>query len=225
MAQIESGRYGMKVKYWNGCSVKVASVYHVGFLYFICCCHLSTIFTSDSASRLLWLLPVNSVTSVPSRTFRPWWTTARWAMTTAKMAARRSWGAARLRSGTESTTRISLSATPKEDSLYVGKLSQRSCTVPLNVVDLIWSCFGFYQKTFAVLHCYPDTVFMLQVMVDVDDKNEWKECIDIGGVRLPTGYFFGASAATGDLSGGYLLQMFSNNMDELLARLSAFSPV
>lgn len=41
-----------------------------------------------------------------------------------------------------------------------------------------------------------------QVMVDVDDKNEWKSCIDIGGVRLPTGYFFGASAATGDLSGG-----------------------
>lgn len=42
-----------------------------------------------------------------------------------------------------------------------------------------------------------------QVMVDVDDKNEWKSCIDIGGVRLPTGYFFGASAATGDLSGGW----------------------
>ncbi|KAK3535814.1 hypothetical protein QTP70_021128, partial [Hemibagrus guttatus] len=40
----------------------------------------------------------------------------------------------------------------------------------------------------------------LAIMVDVDDKNEWKECIDIGGVRLPTGYYFGASAATGDLS-------------------------
>ncbi|XP_054648302.1 vesicular integral-membrane protein VIP36 isoform X2 [Dunckerocampus dactyliophorus] len=40
----------------------------------------------------------------------------------------------------------------------------------------------------------------LTVMLDVDDKNEWKECIDIGGVRLPTGYYFGASAATGDLS-------------------------
>ncbi|KAM9470191.1 vesicular integral-membrane protein VIP36 isoform 3-T3 [Clarias gariepinus] len=40
----------------------------------------------------------------------------------------------------------------------------------------------------------------LTIMVDVDDKNGWKECIDIGGVRLPTGYFFGASAATGDLS-------------------------
>ncbi|GCC17788.1 hypothetical protein chiPu_0017681 [Chiloscyllium punctatum] len=38
------------------------------------------------------------------------------------------------------------------------------------------------------------------VMTDVEDKNEWKECIDISGVRLPTGYFFGASAATGDLS-------------------------
>lgn len=39
-------------------------------------------------------------------------------------------------------------------------------------------------------------------MVDVDDKSEWRSCIDIGGVRLPTGYYFGASAATGDLSGG-----------------------
>lgn len=41
----------------------------------------------------------------------------------------------------------------------------------------------------------------VQVMVDVEGKNEWRECIDFGGVRLPTGYFFGASAATGDLSG------------------------
>ncbi|XP_050984182.1 vesicular integral-membrane protein VIP36 isoform X2 [Labeo rohita] len=40
----------------------------------------------------------------------------------------------------------------------------------------------------------------LTIMVDVDDRNDWKECIDIGGVRLPTGYYFGASAATGDLS-------------------------
>lgn len=68
-------------------------------------------------------------------------------------------------------------------------------------------CLVFFKldeaPLFAVLHRYPDAVFMLQVMVDVDDKNEWKECIDIGGVRLPTGYFFGASAATGDLSGIY----------------------
>lgn len=42
---------------------------------------------------------------------------------------------------------------------------------------------------------------VLQVMTDVEDKNEWKNCFDISGVRLPTGYFFGASAGTGDLSG------------------------
>lgn len=68
-------------------------------------------------------------------------------------------------------------------------------------------------------------MYALQVMVDVDDKNEWKECIDIGGVRLPTGYFFGASAATGDLSGGSELQssttkistreVFNHNVVEL----------
>ncbi|XP_028909277.1 vesicular integral-membrane protein VIP36 [Ornithorhynchus anatinus] len=40
----------------------------------------------------------------------------------------------------------------------------------------------------------------LTVMTDVEDKNEWKNCIDISGVRLPTGYYFGASAGTGDLS-------------------------
>ncbi|KAM9129802.1 vesicular integral-membrane protein VIP36 [Pangshura tecta] len=40
----------------------------------------------------------------------------------------------------------------------------------------------------------------LTVMTDVEDKNEWKNCIDVAGVRLPTGYFFGASAGTGDLS-------------------------
>lgn len=38
-------------------------------------------------------------------------------------------------------------------------------------------------------------------MTDLEDKNEWKNCIDITGVRLPTGYYFGASAGTGDLSG------------------------
>ena len=62
-------------------------------------------------------------------------------------------------------------------------------------------------------------------MVDVDDKNEWKECIDIGGVRLPTGYFFGASAATGDLSGGSeleteLMESFSSSVYFLFANSS-----
>ncbi|KAM7416897.1 hypothetical protein PAMA_018803 [Pampus argenteus] len=40
----------------------------------------------------------------------------------------------------------------------------------------------------------------LTLMVDVDGKQDWKDCADITGVRLPLGYFFGASSATGDLS-------------------------
>lgn len=38
------------------------------------------------------------------------------------------------------------------------------------------------------------------MFTDVDNKGEWKECFTVKGVRLPTGYHFGASAATGDLS-------------------------
>ncbi|XP_056139667.1 lectin, mannose-binding 2-like b [Lampris incognitus] len=40
----------------------------------------------------------------------------------------------------------------------------------------------------------------LTVMTDVDGKQEWKECADITGLRLPLGYYFGTSSATGDLS-------------------------
>lgn len=66
-------------------------------------------------------------------------------------------------------------------------------------------------------------MYTLQVMVDVDDKNEWKECIDIGGVRLPTGYFFGASAATGDLSGGSELQSSTTKIKKSEYPLERFS--
>ncbi|KAM3611019.1 uncharacterized protein V6R79_012517 [Siganus canaliculatus] len=40
----------------------------------------------------------------------------------------------------------------------------------------------------------------LLLMVDVEGKQEWKECADVAGLRLPIGYFIGASSATGDLS-------------------------
>lgn len=36
--------------------------------------------------------------------------------------------------------------------------------------------------------------------MDVDGSQEWKDCADITGLRLPSGFFFGASSATGDLS-------------------------
>jgi len=38
------------------------------------------------------------------------------------------------------------------------------------------------------------------VATDVDNKAEWKQCLQVNGIRLPTGYFFGLTAATGDLS-------------------------
>lgn len=37
-------------------------------------------------------------------------------------------------------------------------------------------------------------------MTDLEDKAVWKPCFSVDGVELPTGYFFGFSAATGDLS-------------------------
>ncbi|TNN81161.1 VIP36-like protein [Liparis tanakae] len=40
----------------------------------------------------------------------------------------------------------------------------------------------------------------LTVMIDIDGQHEWRDCLDIPGVRLPLGYYFGATAVTGDLS-------------------------
>lgn len=41
----------------------------------------------------------------------------------------------------------------------------------------------------------------VQVSVDMDGKNKWEPCFQVKGVHLPVGYYFGASAATGDLAG------------------------
>ncbi|XP_015257542.1 PREDICTED: VIP36-like protein [Cyprinodon variegatus] len=38
------------------------------------------------------------------------------------------------------------------------------------------------------------------LLVDVDGKQEWRDCAEVSGLRLPAGYYFGASSATGDLS-------------------------
>ncbi|XP_035524074.1 lectin, mannose-binding 2-like a [Morone saxatilis] len=40
----------------------------------------------------------------------------------------------------------------------------------------------------------------LTVMIDIDGQHEWRDCLDIPGVQLPKGYYFGATAITGDLS-------------------------
>lgn len=41
---------------------------------------------------------------------------------------------------------------------------------------------------------------VLSVSTDFENKREWKECFRVSGVELPTGYYLGASATTGDLS-------------------------
>lgn len=41
---------------------------------------------------------------------------------------------------------------------------------------------------------------ILTVSTDVEGKRAWKQCFTVKGVRLPTGYFFGVSATTGDLT-------------------------
>lgn len=46
---------------------------------------------------------------------------------------------------------------------------------------------------------------VLSVHTDLENKNEWKECFSVDGVELPTGYYFGASATTGDLSDNHLI--------------------
>ncbi|EJD75847.1 hypothetical protein LOAG_17099 [Loa loa] len=41
---------------------------------------------------------------------------------------------------------------------------------------------------------------VLSIYTDVLGTGQWKECMSVGGVQLPTGYYFGITAATGDLS-------------------------
>ncbi|EYC20050.1 hypothetical protein Y032_0023g842 [Ancylostoma ceylanicum] len=40
----------------------------------------------------------------------------------------------------------------------------------------------------------------LSIFTDISGKYEWKLCLSVNNVQLPTGYYFGISAATGDLS-------------------------
>lgn len=47
---------------------------------------------------------------------------------------------------------------------------------------------------------YLGTEKRLTAQFDVEGQGKWQECFDIEDVHLPTGYFFGLSAATGDLS-------------------------
>lgn len=41
---------------------------------------------------------------------------------------------------------------------------------------------------------------MFAVSTNIENRGAWKQCFSVQNVQLPTGYYFGASATTGDLS-------------------------
>ena len=47
----------------------------------------------------------------------------------------------------------------------------------------------------------PFLPFLPQVMTNMIGTNEWATCFVVNDVDLPTGYYFGVTAATGDLAG------------------------
>jgi hypothetical protein len=47
----------------------------------------------------------------------------------------------------------------------------------------------------------------LTVMTDIDNDGDWKLCFEVSGVRLPTSYYIGLSAATGELAGWFVMQL------------------
>ncbi|XP_053690729.1 vesicular integral-membrane protein VIP36 [Sabethes cyaneus] len=47
---------------------------------------------------------------------------------------------------------------------------------------------------------------VLTVSTDFENKNTWKQCFQVAGIKLPTGYHFGVSATTGDLSDNHDVQ-------------------
>ncbi|XP_005188615.1 vesicular integral-membrane protein VIP36 [Musca domestica] len=49
---------------------------------------------------------------------------------------------------------------------------------------------------------------ILSVSTDLENRNEWKNCFVVNNVELPTGYFFGLSATTGDLSDNHDILSF-----------------
>ncbi|KAI5091320.1 lectin, mannose-binding 2-like b precursor [Silurus meridionalis] len=62
----------------------------------------------------------------------------------------------------------------------------------------------------------------LTVMMDVEGKQEWRDCVEVPGVHLPQGYYFGASSLTGDLSDNHdliSLKLFELTVERTLEEL------
>ncbi|XP_028414980.1 VIP36-like protein [Dendronephthya gigantea] len=64
------------------------------------------------------------------------------------------------------------------------------CSAPFRNVEV---------ETYALIQ-YLGSKETLTVMTDVDNEGDWKHCFQVSGIRLPTSYYIGLSAATGDLA-------------------------
>ncbi len=62
-----------------------------------------------------------------------------------------------------------------------------------------------------LLHIY------IQIYTDILGTGQWKECMSVDGVQLPTGYYFGITAATGDLSGVYILNFILSSCPSIIS--------
>lgn len=138
-------------------------------------------------------LPFSSVTTRGSSPlFWLWLVTAPSATTTSGMDGPQNWAAATPWCATSSTTRSSSSDTSGAGSQWVTLTKLIKITQKLTYIQIL-------QKS--NIHWNSLSVSVPQVMIDIDGQHEWRDCLDIPGVQLPLGYYFGASAMTGDLSG------------------------
>jgi mannose-binding lectin 2 len=69
---------------------------------------------------------------------------------------------------------------------------------PYNLQSLLQAQFRNLDTDTHASIMYADRT--LSVQLDVDGNFEWQECFNVADVDLPAGYFFGASAATGELA-------------------------
>jgi len=69
---------------------------------------------------------------------------------------------------------------------------------------------NFDHDTFILIRYENDELTLLH---DLDNKGAWTPCVNVKGVTLPTGYYFGASAITGELSDNH--DILSMKMFEL----------
>jgi lectin, mannose-binding 2 len=61
----------------------------------------------------------------------------------------------------------------------------------------------------------------LTISTDIDGKNTWKECFSANNVFLPSHYYFGFSAATGDLSDNHdIISVHTYQLDSKPERIA-----